>query len=303
MFNDLTIALPVYKRTDFVRKALDSAVNQTVACKIVLIDNNSPHDDFKRIVESYNNPNIKYVKTETTVPQDENFNNCFRYSDTTWVTVLHDDDMLHCQYVEFCQKIIQERQDHIGGIIYQCHVSEEEWKEVDKPTSLTSSIRKLNPAYFHFHNIPFPSVLVKRETALELGGFINDLHPIADFDFWYRYTKREQVYFVDQQMAYFRISPMQSTNHLIEAMINNIYDYRMREIAASKHNTKRARLCVEYVRVVNIDYFLGTYPNLIIPEYILNDKNVQRTRKRMKSSLYRKYMERYMRKLSFGPQS
>ena len=53
MKDKLTIALPVYKRTDFVKSALDSAVKQTVPCSILLIDNNSPHDDFKKIVDSY----------------------------------------------------------------------------------------------------------------------------------------------------------------------------------------------------------------------------------------------------------
>jgi glycosyltransferase involved in cell wall biosynthesis len=98
--NDLyTIALPVYKRTDYIRTALDSAVNQTVKCRILLIDNNSPHDEFRQIVESYHNPLMKYIKTDETVHQDENFNNCFRYCETPWLTILHDDDTLHCQYV------------------------------------------------------------------------------------------------------------------------------------------------------------------------------------------------------------
>ena len=90
----LTIALPVYKRTDYIKSALDSAINQTVKCRILLIDNNSPHEEFKKIIDSYNNPLIEYVKTDSTVPQDENFNNCFRYSRTPWVTILHDDQVI-----------------------------------------------------------------------------------------------------------------------------------------------------------------------------------------------------------------
>ena len=80
MEDKITIALPVYNRTEYIRSALDSAVNQTVKCKILLIDNNSSHDEFKKIIDEYNNPLIKYVKTDFTVPQDENFNNCFRYA-------------------------------------------------------------------------------------------------------------------------------------------------------------------------------------------------------------------------------
>ncbi len=61
MRDQITIALPVYKRTDFIRQALDSAVNQTKPCSILLIDNNSPHDEFKTIIDSYKNADIKYI--------------------------------------------------------------------------------------------------------------------------------------------------------------------------------------------------------------------------------------------------
>ena len=53
MVERFTIALPVYKRTDYIRQALESAINQTVKCTFLLIDNNSPHNDFKDILDSY----------------------------------------------------------------------------------------------------------------------------------------------------------------------------------------------------------------------------------------------------------
>jgi glycosyltransferase involved in cell wall biosynthesis len=157
MENLLTIALPVYKRTDYIRKALDSAVNQTVKCRILLIDNNSPHDEFKTIIESYNNPLIKYVKTSETVPQDENFNNCFRYADTPWVTILHDDDMLHCQFVEMAAGIFEKYKDKVGGITTECHVAEKEWEGINKKTSMTDNIKRVKEPFFLFcPAYPFP---------------------------------------------------------------------------------------------------------------------------------------------------
>lgn len=300
MKDKLTIALPVYKRTDFVKSALDSAVNQSVGCSIVLIDNNSPHRDFETIVKGYNNPDIRYVRMDETVPQDENFNNCFRYAQTPWVTVLHDDDMLHVQYVEFCQKVIERFSGDVGGIIFGTHVGEEEWKEVGETKELTSDIRKLHPAYFQFRQVPFPGVLVKTETSLKLGGFNNDLHPVADFDFWLRYSKQEQFYFVNQQMAYFRISPTQSTNHLIDAMVNNIYTYRLQEIRESGHNNFLARLGLEHIRNANLDYFRNTYTSVEIPEDIVNKEKMVRSKKILRNTLVRKLVEKYINLLSFS---
>jgi len=295
----ITIALPVYKRTDYVKTALDSAVNQTVECSILLIDNNSPHDDFKKIVDSYENANIKYVKTEETVPQDENFNNCFRYAETPWVTVLHDDDALHCQYVEFSEKIFKKYGDKAGGIAYTSFVAEKEWEDLCKKKELTNQVRGMNPAFFFFHHFPFPGLLVNKDVAMEIGGFTNKLFPIADFDFWYRYSKEMPMIHVKQDMSYYRISPSQSTNNVIDGMINNIYKYRLDEIEKSKYNNFLCKLALEYTRLRNIDYFEETYDSVELPEMV-NEKRMKRARKLLKNKVINKMVRSYIDRVSFN---
>ncbi len=301
MTERLTIALPVYKRTDYIRKALDSAINQTVKCSVLLIDNNSPHNDFKEILESYNYPHARYVRTKETVPQDENFNNCFRFSETPWVTILHDDDMLHCQFVEFTEKILDIYGERAGGIVYRSFVSENEWEDIDRKFELTNDIRLVKEAFFYFAQLtPFPGVVLKNETALKLGGFKSELHPIADFDFWYRYSTTEKMLMVNQMLAYYRISPTQSTNHLIDAMINNVYSYRLRLIKNGKHNNFMSRLALEDSRINNLNFFRNTYPDIQLPENIINKEKMIRAEKLMKNSLIRKFTRRYRENVSYG---
>lgn len=260
-----TIAFPVYNRTDFIRSALDSAVNQTVKCRIVLIDNNSPHDDFKQIVESYNNPLIKYIKTSETVHQDENFNNCFRYCETPWLTILHDDDTLHSQYVEFAQKMINKYPD-LGGFAVDCMVGAEEWQGIHDKVELTEDIKQVGEPYFYFSNLSaFPGVTLRKDIALRLGGFNVALHPIADNDLWYRLAKDSKVLLVNQKLAYYRVSPAQSTNRLMEAMINDVYKYRLNLIRSGKHNNIITRLALEESRLNNIAYFYTMYNDVQMP--------------------------------------
>lgn len=295
----ITIALPVYKRTDFVKSALDSAVKQTRECSILLIDNNSPHDDFKKICDSYNNPNIRYVKTDETVPQDENFNNCFRYAETPWVTILHDDDMLHCQYVEFCGEILEKFGNQIGGIGYTSFVAEKEWDDIYTPKKLTDNIKGMRPGFFYFHHFPFPGILLKKDPAMEIGGFKNGLFPIADFDFWYRYNKENPMAFVNQQMSFYRISPSQSTNQVIDAMINNIYKYRLKIIEQNNHNNFLCRLGLEAARQRNIEYFTETYDSIDIPD-LYNEKEYKKAVKRLAGNkLLNKLVRWYINRLSF----
>ncbi|HYW95631.1 MAG TPA: glycosyltransferase family 2 protein [Bacteroidales bacterium] len=301
MVEKLTIALPVYKRTDYIREALDSAINQTVKCSVLLIDNNSPHHDFKDILDSYNYPHAKYVRTDETVPQDENFNNCFRHAETPWVTILHDDDMLHCQFAEFTGKILDEYGERAGGIVFKNYVSDKVWQDLDKKVRLTDDIRLVKEAFFYFSQLtPFPGVVLRNETALKLGGFKSELHPIADFDFWYRYSTTERMLMVNQMMAYYRISPAQSTNHLIDAMINNIYSYRLGLIEEGRHNNFMSKLALEASRINNIHFFENTYPDIRLPEKITNEDKMQQAEKILKNNLVRKVVRRYKETISFG---
>ncbi len=296
----LTIALPVYKRTDYIRSALDSAVNQTVKCRILLIDNNSPHDEFKKIIDSYKNPLIEYVKTDSTVPQDENFNNCFRYSKTPWVTILHDDDMLHCQFAELTRKVLNKYRDKFGGMAVTSHVGEKEWEGISEKTGLTDDIKLVREPYFFFAQLtPFPGVVLKKDTALKIGGFKAELHPIADFDFWYRYSTTENMFFVNQEMTFYRISPSQSTNNLINAMINNVYQYRLNLINKSRYNKFLCWLALEQSRINNIRFFQETYPGIEIPETFINHNKLERAKKLLKNRILSGLARRYSLMISF----
>lgn len=301
MVEKLTIALPVYKRTDFIREALESAMNQTVKCSILLIDNNSPHHDFKKILDGYNYPHAKYVRTDETVPQDENFNNCFRYAETPWVTILHDDDMLHCQFAEFTGQILDKYEDRAGGIVFKNFVSDKVWEDLDKKVKLTDDIKLVKQAFFFFAQLtPFPGVVLKNDTALKLGGFKSELHPIADFDFWYRYSTTERMLMVNQMMAFYRISPTQSTNHLIDAMINDIYSYRLRLIEEGRYNNFMSKLALEGSRINNIHFFENMYPNIELPEKIMNIEKMHRAEKILRNWLIRKLAWKYRQSISFG---
>ncbi|NJO67969.1 MAG: glycosyltransferase family 2 protein, partial [Bacteroidetes bacterium] len=207
-------------RVDYIKSALDSAYNQTVKCRILLIDNNSPHQEFKEIVESYNSPLFEYVRMDVTVPQDENFNNCFKFTKTPWLTILHDDDMLHCQFVELAQKIISKHGNTIGGFAVKSEVGDKEWDGLTRKVELPTIFKLVKEPYFYFNHLtPFPGVVVRRDAALDLKGFNAPLYPISDFDFWFRLSKSYKVLFVDQKFAYYRTSPTQSTNTLVESMI------------------------------------------------------------------------------------
>ena len=104
-FTDLlTIAMPCYERTEFFLEALESALSQTVKCKVIVVDNGSSHDYFEKIC---NEKGVTYFRNEKNIGLYANYNRCYDLSETEYVKILDDDDILSSEYVESFLKAIK----------------------------------------------------------------------------------------------------------------------------------------------------------------------------------------------------
>ena len=95
--NLITIAIPCYERKQYFLEALDSALNQTVKCEIIVVDNCSSHDFFEKVCKD---KSITYYKNERNIGLFPNYNKCYDLARTEYVKILDDDDILLPKYVE-----------------------------------------------------------------------------------------------------------------------------------------------------------------------------------------------------------
>jgi GT2 family glycosyltransferase len=97
-FTDLlTIAMPCYERKEYFLEALESALNQTVKCKVIVIDNCSSHDFFEKVCKE---KNVAYYRNNKNIGIAANFAKGFELAVTKYVMNLQDDDVLSPEYVE-----------------------------------------------------------------------------------------------------------------------------------------------------------------------------------------------------------
>lgn len=104
----LTIAMPCYERKEFFKDALDSALNQTVKCKIIVIDNCSSHNYFEEVCRD---KGVDYFRNEKNIGIIGNFSRCFELSKTKFTMNLQDDDLLEPTYVEYFLKALEDHPD------------------------------------------------------------------------------------------------------------------------------------------------------------------------------------------------
>ena len=89
--------MPCYERKDFFLDALESALNQTVKCKVIVIDNCSSHNYFEEICKE---KNVHYYRNDTNIGMIANFAKGYELSETKYTMNLQDDDQLSPYYVE-----------------------------------------------------------------------------------------------------------------------------------------------------------------------------------------------------------
>lgn len=109
---EITIAIPTYKRTDLLKEAIDSAINQIAYTNydIIVVDNNPERDcDTEKLMRSYNNPIISYYKNSENLGMVGNWNRLFTLAKGIYVVMLHDDDLLYPNYlstiIKSCSKL------------------------------------------------------------------------------------------------------------------------------------------------------------------------------------------------------
>ena len=255
----LTIAFPVYERFTYFEDAIQSVLDQTVPCKIIIVDQSKTHTLFKDYVKKLDNPLIKYYHNDTP-GMFENMNKCIELSDTPWISILHDDDQLHCQFVENAKRIIDIYGEKIGAFAVKNQLGTES-TNLNVKMELNGEIRLLTQDFFLFKNLsPFPGVVFKKEAGLKAGCFDPAYYPISDLYFWHELSKISKIINVDQILSFYRISPEQTSSLQADTVLELTFQFRDKLLISRKNASFLTNLAVEKANLDLINYFLNTYP-------------------------------------------
>ena len=223
----ITIAIPVYERTEYFEEAFLSAVNQTVKCPVIVVDNHSSHHYFKDYIENYNKQNqdkVRYIQNSTNLGMVGNWNECINQTSTPFLTILHDDDALHQSFIEIVsQQINKGYQFFSSGAFIQTSLP----KEFNSTLVKVNRFDKFKSTFFLFESLsPFPGIVFPVEKAKEIGGFTESKYPISDYDFWIRLSKTCRCYKTKTRLAFYRISEKQETKKEYLNIINMTFEIR-----------------------------------------------------------------------------
>lgn len=188
--DDITIAVTVFDRRDYVLEAIRSALGQTVPVKVMVVEDCGPDPAVREAIVGEFGHRIEYIRNSSNRGLFDNWNACLEYCRTPWLSILHDDDLLRPHFVETMLQLVKKKPElgfYCGrqailtnGVVIPPPPTNwaAPWREID--------IRSAADVNFTL----FPGHLFRVENALAVGGFETHSYFTGDWDMWFRLTAR-----------------------------------------------------------------------------------------------------------------
>lgn len=203
----VTIAIPTYKRTATLKATVESALAQKGFddYDILICDNNPERgDETESYVSSLGSPGIVYYKHAANLGMTGNWNRIAELCKSEYFVLVHDDDLLHPEFLSRCMRIVTEkpgidclypRKKRFSGDTFEFPVTEP-----------APAYRLGLPDYLPSNPDAPTGVVFRKDAILRLGGWKEEAYPSADYYFNVLAVQNLRVYRYEAPLCMYRWS-------------------------------------------------------------------------------------------------
>ncbi|SDE15827.1 glycosyltransferase family 2 protein [Rhodococcus tukisamuensis] len=209
----VTVCVPAYNCERTIDTCLASALQQSYSdFECLVIDNASTDSTFDRVM-AYKDPRIRALRNAENIGPSANHNRCIQHASGDLIQFLHSDDRL---LPDCLSRLVPAFDDPRVGLAFarrRIESSDEKWIELfgtlhtqleplEYVNDGTNIIRKYVNKGSNGNWIGEPtSVMVRRSTLMEVGGFSSELRYSADIELWLRILARSDAAWVDSELS------------------------------------------------------------------------------------------------------
>ncbi len=208
----ISICIPAYQRTGYLKRVLDSIAVQTFKDFEVIVTDDSKDETVNLFLQEqqYSFP-INYIRNQPSKGTPLNWMEGIKYAKGEWIKIVHDDDWFtNADSLKLFAEAIHGETDCIfsGYIAFY----EESEKQIDKTISLQRFERIKNHPYFLFasNEIGPPSVVMFRKTINEL--YDPSFKWLVDLEAYIRILLKYQCSYIPKPVITMSYNASQVTN-------------------------------------------------------------------------------------------
>ena len=214
----VSICIPTYNREEYLKHALNSALEQTYSNIEILISDNDSKDNTISLVKSFKDKRIRLIVQKKNIGMVPNWNACIKHAKGEYIKFIASDDLIDHDAVAQLVKPIH-KDSSISLVTCKRRLIDENGKTIST-LQYSNQNRKVNGmAHARWilknlrqNKIGEPtSTLFRRADAIKAGLFDPQFSQFADFEFWIRLLAFGDLYYLNQALCSFRTHPDSGT--------------------------------------------------------------------------------------------
>ena len=218
----VSIIIPVYNGSNYVREAIDSALAQTYKNIEILVINDGSNDngETEKICKAYNKKIQYYKKENGGVASALNYG--IEKMHGEYFSWLSHDDMYYPEKIEKQIKILSNLDDKETIVYSQVEVVDQQGKHksfLDCGKLFTKE--ELDRPLFAFFHLALNgcAMLIHKSHFSRVGVFNTELPTTQDYDLWFRILRQSKIAFENSFLVKSRSHPNQESKALMEGHI------------------------------------------------------------------------------------
>jgi len=178
----VSILLAVYNGEKYLRRSIESVLNQTYEDFELLIGFNGTVDKSKEIVASFNDKRIRTFDYGMNSGKSKTLNKLLKKAKGDWLAMQDDDDIWLPKKLEIQMELAENgNYDVIGSRIFYCNDLD---KITGHPNISTEHKDIVERSRKGDNQVPNTSAIFRKSITKEVNGWDESLSGIEDFDFW-----------------------------------------------------------------------------------------------------------------------
>lgn len=250
----VSVLVATYNRAPLLQRCIQSIINQSYKnLEILVIDDNST-DETNEVIRDFMqiDNRIRYKKHSENLKLSACRNTGVRLANGQLIAFMDDDDFWIDKNKIFNQvKIFKDSKPELGMVFTKVRLVDEHHNYLSKPTLLPRNFKE----HILVKNsiIYSPSVMIKRDIILELGGFDESVTRGVDSDLYRRFFLRsnfdfhflEEVTCEIQEFGADRLTKLDSASSLQKHIVN--YEYKLVKYVLEFSRYKSGRCETHYI--------------------------------------------------------
>lgn len=196
----VSIVLPTYKRAHLLAQAIRSVLGQTHAnLELIVVDDNSP-DDTAAVVQSFDDPRIRYVKNDPNLKLPRALNRGFAMARGDYLTWTSDDNLMAPTAIEKMVGALAGGDcDFVYADYWMFSEQDADGRPVDPQHDLLPDTLQLDKG-----NHIGACFLYTRALYEAVGDYDPELFLVEDYDYFLRAARQFRFCHIAEPLYYFR---------------------------------------------------------------------------------------------------